>query len=235
MKSSKFLSSSVCLLSIVLTAGGLNASTVIFSENFTSTTLVSNANPYLGGWFTPQAALQAWNGPGEASITTGALTVTSTSGTRSAGTLLSPGLFPQAGTYTLSFDVTAYSGASNNSGLVTIWSGTGYDLGNASPNALVLDTLFAELKPSGLATAALLGSTLITESGNGWEVSFNYDGTSAVALFFGVTTSGWPFPTATYDNISISRPSPAAIPEPSVPTLVALVAAAFCLVRRRRP
>ena len=190
-------------------------------------------NPYLGGWFTPQTAFQIWNGPGEASITAGALTVTSTNGTRAAGILLSPGLFSTPGTYTLSFDVTAYSGSSNNSGLVTIWAGRGFDLSQSTGNALILDTLSAELKTAGSATATSFGSSSFTSGGNNKQISFSYDGSSAVALFFGAHTAGWPFPTVTYDNISISKNSLAAVPEPSVTALLALLASASCFTRRR--
>ncbi len=163
------------------------------------------------------------------------LNVTSTNATRPAGILLSPGLFTEAGTYTLSFDVTAYSGAVNNSGLVSIWSGNGYDPTLATGNALILDTLSAELKTMGTTTSALLGSTSITATATGSEISFTYDGTSAVALFFGGGTNSWPFPTVTYDNISISQPSIVPVPEPSGSAFLALVDSASCLIRRRRP
>lgn len=220
----------------------LEAATSIFSENFSTTTIAPNANPYVGGWFGSPAGFQTWNGSSEASITTGAipadkmLTLAPTSGIRSAGIVLSPDLFSEsgAGSYTLSFDVTAYGGDSNDSGVVRIWSGSDYVMGGAG-NALQLDTLNGELKALGSATVNLLGSASVIETdlGTRKSITFTYDGSSAVALFFGAETGGWPFPTVSYDNISITQNVPALIPEPSVSALAAGLLGMMSLIRRR--
>lgn len=222
--------------SLCLFASASQAATVVYSENFSSSTLTSNGNPYLGGWFTPQTAFQQWVGSndGAASITTGALTVTPTSGTRTAGVVLSPGIFPAAGSYTLSFDVTAYNTAASDPAKVTIWSGKDYGASNTG-NSIQIDTYNAQLTGHGSATTSLLGSANITSTGSSTQsITFNYDGTSAVALFFGAATDGWPFPTATYDNITVTQNSPVVIPEPSVSAFAAGMVGVMCLLRRRK-
>lgn len=212
----------------------LEAATVVFSENFSSSTLMNSGNPYLGGWFTPQIAFQKWSSTTDASISNGALTVQSTNGTRSAGIILSPDIFPAAGSYTLSFDVASYTGDGNDNGLVTVWSGKNYDLTRASGRALILDTYQAKLRTEGSATASELGSLQFTSTGTK-QITFNYDGSGAVALFFGAYTGGYPFPTVTYDNLSLTQNSNSiSVPEPSTTALVSMIGLAGCFVRRRK-
>lgn len=234
MKTSPSLRTYACVFLALCFAGSLQGQTLVFSENFSNSTLTSNANPYLGGWFGSQVSFQTWNGPGESSISNGALTVNSTSETRSAGLLLAPSMFPGAGSYTLSFDVTAYTGDSNDMGLVNVWAGSGYDLTKSTGNALILDMLSEQLRTEGSATSSLIGSTTFTSTGNGKQITFNYDGSSAVGMFFGVNTKGWPFPSATFDNITLTQNGTASVPEPSVTALVALFGSASCFIRRRR-
>ncbi len=219
--------------SLCLFASASQAATVVYSENFSSSTLTSNGNPYLGGWFTPQTAFQQWVGDGSSSITTGALRVEPTSGSRSAGVVLSPGIFPAAGSYTLSFDVTAYNTSAGDPAKVTIWSGKDYGASNTG-NSLQIDTYNMQLNPQGAASVASLGSATFTAAGSSTQsITFTYDGVSAVALFFGASTDGWPFPTATYDNITVTQNSPVVIPEPSVSALAAGMVGVMCLLRRR--
>jgi hypothetical protein len=229
MKDYKIVMVGVILVSAL--GGGVEAA-VIFSEDFSSAILRPNAVGYLGGWFGSAVGFQTWNGPGEAVIGGGALTVSTTSTIRSAGIVLSPTLFPSAGSYTVSFDVTSYVGDGNDSGLVRVWGGRGYDL-FSSGNALILDTLTAQFNPVGTASSSLLGSALFIVSGTGQQFSFNYNGTDAVALFFGASTGGSPFPLVTFDNISVST---VLVPEASTGALVGLlgVATAVNILRRRR-
>lgn len=231
MRIFKSLRTYACVFTAICLAGSLKAQTLVYSDNFESSHVDSKANPYLGGWFSPQVGFNTWNGSYEASISGSKLNVTTSNETRSAGILIAPSSFPGAGSYTLSFDVAAYTGDSNDTGLVTVWSGKGYDLSRSSGNALVLDTLSSQLRTEGTAKSSLLGSYTFTTTGGGKQFNFDYDGISAVALFFGANTKGYPFPTVSYDNVSI-RPM-TTIPEPSVAALVAIVAVGACVVRRR--
>lgn len=206
---------------------------MVFTESFESTTLSAKPNAYLGGWFTPQVSPGEWCGATETSITTGTVQVLPTNGFRSAGVILGPSVFSGAGDYILSFDLATYSGDGNDLATVSVWSGAGYDLSGSTGNALILDTLSGSLTTSGAATATSLASISLTSAANAVELSFTYDGTSAVALFFGASTGGWPFPTARYDNIEIRSLSADPVPEPSAMMLGILTAGA-ALFRRRR-
>ncbi len=215
----------------VLSLGcGLTQGAVVFSENFSSTTLSGKVNPYLGGWYTPQVAFEEWCGPAEATITVGgALQVAPTFGTRSAGIFLSPQGMSGPGTYTLTFDLLSYSGDPNDHAIVSVWAGSGYDLSGSSANTLVLDTQTASLNALGAATAGQLATATFDSAGT-HQLQFSYDGTSAITLFFGAQTGGWPFPTAVFDNIGVSSVNP--VPEPASASLLLL--AGWLLSRRSR-
>lgn len=230
------------VLPILASTGSVKAATVVFQEDFSSSTIVGNGNPYYGGWYSPQVTAGKWNGAYEASITSSELRVNPTSGTRSAGLILDPSKFSAPGQYTLTFDVTSFQvdgGPADDFGLVSVWSGSGYDLTRTSGSALILDTYSAQLKGADGATTKELGSLTFRDTGTK-QITFNYDGTSAVALFFGASTGGWPFPTVKYDNINLTmpslsmRPGNTPVPEPSVMMLSAVVGMAGCFIRRRK-
>lgn len=170
----KSVKSTAKLLSAMLSmafasSASVQASTVVFSEDFSTSTLANNPNGYLGGFYTPQVAFGQWVGSNDGvSITTGVMTAAPTSATRTGGIVLSPSLFAEAGpgTYTLTFDITSYSGSSNNNALVSVWSGAGYDLSLSSSSSLIVDTYAAQFTPSGSATASLLASGTYTSAGN---------------------------------------------------------------------
>lgn len=227
---------------VLASTGGLQAASVVFQEDFSSSTIVGNGNPYYGGWYSPQVTAGKWNGAYEASITAGELRVNPTSGVRSAGLILDPSNFSAPGQYTLTFDVTSFQvdgGPADDFGLVSVWSGKGYDLTRSSGSALILDTYSAQLKGAEGATAQELGNLKFSDTGSK-QITFDYDGTSAVALFFGATTGGWPFPTVKYDNINLTmptlsmRPGNTPVPEPSVMMLGAVVSVGGCFIRRRK-
>ncbi|RYD19801.1 MAG: hypothetical protein EOP88_17565 [Verrucomicrobiaceae bacterium] len=226
---------SLCLVASIVPLSA--ASTVIYTENFSSTTITNSYAGFIGGNQGSNVAFNTWVGSTEASITTGALRVAPSGGTRSGGIILSHETFAAtgAGSYTLSFDVSAYSGNPANKGMVTIWSGSGYTYGN-SVNALELAFSSASLVGRGSATASPLGSTTIanTDAGTRKSITFNYDGTSEVALFFGMTATDWVHPVVNYDNIEISHNAPVPVPEPSVTALAAGMVGAMCLIRRRK-
>ncbi|WP_411825728.1 PEP-CTERM sorting domain-containing protein [Luteolibacter sp. AS25] len=210
-----------------------HAQTIVFNDDFSSSAIKKSGNPYVGGWFEPQLGFQKWTSSDNASISSGALTINSTSATRSAGIVISPSLFDGAGDYVLTFDLKDYTGDSNDSAIATIWAGSGYDLSFKSGNALIVDTYSASLSQSGTAVTQQLASTYLNESSNGNQMTFSYDGTSAVAVFLGVKTEGYPFPSATYDNVSITKASVAAVPEPNVAMLLGIAGTCVLLARRR--
>jgi len=204
---------------------------VVFEDNFTSGSITNQVNPYHGGWFSPQIAVNTWyGGHTYASIGSGALHVMSDSGVRSAGIFLPPSLFFGNGAYSLEFDVTAYSGDVNDSAIVSVWQGSNYDL-FSSPNAVVLNTLSASLTTMGSASSAELIRGTYQNPGANLTLDFNYDGSSGIALFFGATTGAYPFPSVTFDNVSLRKL--AAVPEPSTVTLIALFSCVFVGKRRR--
>jgi hypothetical protein len=228
------LASCVLLVAFSLSSR-TEASTIVFADDFSSSTIVNQGNPYVGGWFTPQLALQQWTGTTESSITTGALSVGTTNGTRTAGIVLSPTLFEGAGEYVLSFDLTSYSGDGNDAAVATVWAGSGYDMSGSTGNAITVNTYSASLLASGSAQVMQLAAASLTAASNGNEISFAYDGNSAVAIFLGVSTGGWPFPTATYDNVMVSKTSPESVPEPGAMLLLGVALVSFAIRRRRQP
>jgi hypothetical protein len=209
------------------------AATVVFADDFSTTSITSRGNPYVGGWFhDAQISFQQWTGATEASISGGGLNVHTTNQTRSAGIVLSPELFDGAGEYILKFDLSSYSGSSNNSAVATVWAGSGYDLGGTTGNAITVDTYTASLLAVGSAEVFQLAAMTLTAASTDNQISFSYDGTSAVAVFLGTTTAGWPFPAATYDNVSVSKIVSMPIPEPSAGVLIG--AGMISLLRMRR-
>ncbi|MBK1826428.1 PEP-CTERM sorting domain-containing protein [Haloferula rosea] len=217
------------VLALLQSAALPAATATIYSESFENTTLTDLPNPYVGGWFTPQLPFESWANSSEASITpVDTLGINTTSAYRGAAVVLGPELFLGAGTYTLTYDIPTYTGASNNSAFVSVWSGTGYDLFN-SPNSLVVDTLSGQLLASGSASSSQLASQTHTSGGNQQTLSFAYDGSSLIALFFGAQTTGWPFPSVEFDNITVTTE---VIPEPS--SLMLLGLSCLFLVKRKR-
>ncbi|MGC4015392.1 MAG: PEP-CTERM sorting domain-containing protein [Luteolibacter sp.] len=206
----------------------------VFTENFSSTTLVDKPNSYLGGYYGNQVNFGDWERSGPTVVlSSGTLQVASDSGYRSAAILLSPSLFPAAGEYTLSFDIVGYTGDANDTATVSVWSGSGYDLTKTSGNSLILNTQTGVLQALGSASSTLLTSANYNATGTGITMNFTYDGVSTVALFFGATTGGYPFPTVQYDNVSVSQASMSVVPEPSTAAVLVLPALG-CLLRRRR-
>lgn len=220
------------MLSCMSVPAVLGAATV-YTEDFTAVTVQNKANPYLGGWFSPQVSFGEWVGStSDVWVSGGALITTTTSGQRHAAVVLSPTLLPGAGAYTLVFDLTGFAGDADDFALARVWSASGYDLSLSSADAVVVDTLSGQLIPSGAAVAQLLAAGSYQSTATDLELSFHYDGVSALVLFFGASTGGWPFPTATWDNVRLL--DAAAIPEPGRSVLLWLAALLLCLGRRSR-
>jgi len=171
--------------------------------------------------------------PRRTNISNNGLNVSSTSGIRTAGIVISPSLFDGAGDYTLTFDLTSYIGDSNDNALAEIWSGSGYNLtNNTSPDGLMVDTYSSSLKEFGNASAQLLADASLATASNGNQLGFTYDGSSAIAVFLGVKTDGWPFPSATFDNVSITT-NFNVVPEPNAAMLLGIAGTCILLIRRR--
>ncbi|MFD0893496.1 PEP-CTERM sorting domain-containing protein [Luteolibacter ambystomatis] len=221
------------LVLLALTPAAMAAT--VFTENFSSTTLVDKPNSYLGGYYGNPVNFGEWARSGPTiSLSSGTLQVSSDSGYRGAAILLSPSLFPSAGAYTLSFDVVSYTGDANDTATVAVWQGSGYDMSRSSGNALILHTQTGQLQALGSASSSMLVSGSYNAAATGVTLDFNYDGVSTVALFFGATTGGYPFPTVRYDNISVTSKAVSAVPEPSAVAILALPLGLALWRRNRR-
>lgn len=211
----------------------VQASIVIFEEDFNNTTLIDESGPYIGAGWSPQIGFGEFAGKLEVSVNDGALQVEPNSGYRGAGVILNPNLFTGSGEYTLKFDIVSFTGGADDSAQVSIWQGSGYDLSGGSQNNLQLNVEKGVLSSNGaFAESTELTRTSHTSTVIGFEQTFTYDGTSAIALFFGAETGGWPFPTVEYDNISIVS-NTAAVPEPSSVALLG-ISSILLAARRRR-
>ena len=206
------------------------ANAVIFSDDFSSSSTANISFGYLGGWFSPQVSFGQWFGnSSEASISGGTLEVNSTaSDARGAFIVLAPEAFPSAGTFTLNYDITAFTqGAAANSATVRVFTGSGYDLTLSSGNALILNPQTGSVTPQGSATAALAASTSVTGTGPG-SLPFTRGSDDAVAIFFGVSGAAFPFPSMSVDNVSV-------VPEPhEYAALAGLGLLGFAVWRRSR-
>lgn len=210
------------------------AATVIYEQNFNSLTLANKPNPYLGGWYGSPVAFGEWVRSGTSvTVTGGTAQVSSDSNFRSAAVFLAPNLFPSAGQYRLTVELLSFAGdAVKDTATVGVWKGSGYDLTNSSANALVLNTQSGAVQALGTAVASSLGVATISTPGTTtrtMQIDFTHDGTSAIAIFLGVTNTDWPFPTATYDNLQITQ-----VPEAGTLSAVALAGLLGVLRRRRR-
>lgn len=207
--------------------------------------ITERSNGHVGGYYgSDPLELNHWFGQSTTvSLSNGVLTVLhqQSRGSNYAGIVLAPEVFGgQAGVYRLNFDVLDL--VLNNTGKdqgvlgethygrVSVWSGQGYDLSQASGQALWGDALAGTLTGKGGASVESLNSITIAGGGDGYSLDFAYDGSSAVALFFGAeSTQKKPAVTAEYGNITVT---PVPVPEPSTGLMVLV---ALGLLRRRRP
>ena len=157
------------------------------------------------------------------------VTTTSPGSYRSAVMLFEPALFTDgAGEYRVTINVAGYVGDMNDSGLVSVWSGSGYDLSGSSGDAIWVNTQSTPFTAQGGATVSELGSLAITGTGI-HTLQFTYDGTSAIGIFLGATTTAYPFPTVEYGSMEL-----ALVPEPSSAMLGGMALCALLLRRKRR-
>ena len=217
----------------LLAGDSLFASTTVYSENFSTSTLPSRPQGALG-FFNNNINFGEIGVASRATIDLGELVVDTTSNFRGIGIALDPDSFFGQGIYEVAFDITNYSGDFNDFAEVGVYSGRGYEFGN-DRNALLLNAQTGQLTGQGSAVAEELRTETFTSVGRE-SFTFEYDGTSAVALFFGARTSGSPFPDVSFDNISVtSAQFNSAVPEPSSALLVGCSAVFLFGRRRARP
>ncbi|WP_411826141.1 PEP-CTERM sorting domain-containing protein [Luteolibacter sp. AS25] len=234
-----------------------HSATVFFEENFSSTNIVNSTRPYLGGWYSNQVSYNTWTAGNNVSIATNstvvgstpALVAAPTSGVRTAAIVFDSNTLTSAGVYTLTFDITSYvantssstaSGNASNAAIVNIYAGTNYDTSKTSASGLIVNTETGILEQLGNAKAELLDSQKFTSAVTSQQMTFTYSGTGAIVMFFGAETGGWPFPSASFDNISITSAAASAsaaaattVPEPSAMAFAAILFIGL-LSRRRR-
>ena len=226
------------LISILLAfALPLSASTVIYSEDFTSVVLPTTTQSTLGH-YAPYAAFGEISVAADAVAENGALTLKSNSNFRGVGIALD-GANLSLGTYTVSFDILSFVLSHSSTNTVndyleaSAWAAHGYQQG--SNDGVILNAQTGDLGVYGNATVSELGNTTVlfsdaTNTGT-FDFSFNYTGTDAVVLYFGAVSDGWPFPEIVIDNISLVGGT-ATVPEPSSALLLSL--SSLLLFRRKR-
>lgn len=96
--------------------------TIVYSQDFSALTLANKPNAYLGGFYGPQLAFGEWvRSYSDVTVNSGTLqAISDTDGFRGAGVFLSPSLFPSAGNYALTFDITGFSGEQSDAAAVSI-------------------------------------------------------------------------------------------------------------------
>jgi len=205
-----------------------SAHAAIYFDDFTSGSVTDEANGYIGGFYSPHWDFDQWYGvSNEAFISNGSLSVSSTSGLRGAFILFEPDLFIDgAGEYAVTVNVSGDFSALDPA-VVRVWSGSGYDLSNDSADAIEVKPQGGIFEAKGNATVSDLGRLEMTESGT-FSLQFTYDGTSAIGVFLGAETNGWPFPEVDYNSMTL-----ALIPEPSS-ALLACFSLTALLTRRKR-
>ena len=218
----------------LLACDSLFASTVVYNEDFSASVLPTQAQGTLG-FFNGNINFNEIGVSSQATIASEELVVNTTSNFRGIGIALAPDSFFGQGIYEVAFDITNYSGDANDFAEVGVYSGRGYEFGN-NADALLLNTQTGQLTGLGSAVAEEIRIETFTSIGRK-SFTFEYDGTSAVALFFGGRTGGFPFPDVSFDDISVTSVQDdniafVVVPEPSSALLVGC--SAVFLFRRRR-
>ena len=138
------------------------------------------------------------------------------------------------GTFQLQFDIVSFDPGETFDGTlgtgfaeVNIFSGEGFQADNDN-DAVLLNAQTGELAALGDAESTELASQDFTTAGDNITITFEYDGSGAIAIFFGANTSSFPFPSVVFDNIQVST-----IPEPSSVFYISITSL-FVLLRRKR-
>ena len=224
----------------LLACGSAAHGAVIFTEDFSGSTVLPSVLQETLGFFDENGTVNALSDgivvsdPANANIANGELGINSTSGFRGIGLVLTPEtLGSSPGTFQLQFDIVSFDRGENfgtvGTGFaeVNIFSGNGFQAGNDA-NAVLLNSQTGELAALGTAESTELASQDFTTAGENITITFEYDGSGAIAIFFGANTSSFPFPSVVFDNIQVST-----IPEPSSVFYISITSL-FVLLRRKR-
>ena len=218
----------------LLACGSAAHGAVIFTEDFSGTTVLPNDTQETLGFFNGNALSDGIVVSSNATIANGELGINSTSGFRGIGLVLTPEtLGSSPGTFQLQFDIVSFDRGENfgtvGTGFaeVNIFSGNGFQAADDA-NAVLLNSQTGELAALGTAVSTELASQNFTTAGDNITITFEYDGSGAIAIFFGANTSSFPFPSVVFDNIQVST-----IPEPSSVFYISITSL-FVLLRRKR-
>ena len=219
---------------------------VVFQEDFSSSVLPNDTQETFG-FFNNNGSFGGIVVSSSASIESGVLEVEAGTGSvmepgfRGIGIALDSSNFVGAGLYNIEYEISSFTLSSpfgsdfNDSAEVSVFSGSGFELADDA-RAIILDADIGELGLTNNNVDAEVQQLAIqnidfssnTDSDIGtFNLEFTYDGTSAVALFFGARSDGFPFPIVEFDNIEISS-----VPEPSSVLLAAC--SVIFLFRRKR-
>ena len=221
----------------LLACGSAAHGAVIYTEDFSGTTVLPSDTQETLGFYNGNALSDGIvvSDSANATIENGQLGINSTSGFRGIGLVLTPEetLGSSPGTYQLQFDIVSFdpgvNGPTVGTGFaeVNIFSGNEFQAANDA-NAVLLNAQTGELEALGAAVSTELASQNFTTAGDNITITFEYDGSGAIAIFFGANTSSFPFPSVVFDNIQVST-----IPEPSSVFYISITSL-FVLLRRKR-
>lgn len=218
-----------CLLSL---PAGVAKAAIVYTTDFATGYASGGSGAHVLGGATPDVVAQDWFGStNNVGISGGTLNLNNTTANRTRGSAVWLDTSTWAiGTYTVEFDVTAFTASATGDIFFQAYSATGVN-GTDSVSMDLHGSVGAGVGTvaTGGAMIDTLGSQqLITAAGNDQTFTFNYTGAEQfVGLVFGHSTpSGGTGSTATLDNLSVS------IPEPSTLSMLGLGALITLLFRR---
>ena len=236
------------------TALPVYASPVVFSEDFSTTILPTNTQAHLGGNIS-LATFGEISVAANASIVNETLELSSTSGFRGIGIAFDADQLVAGTSYTLSVDIIDFELSSRfgsnfaDSLDINVFTGNDFLADNNNSDRLFLNAQSGELQNrNGSATATEVVSESVisfqdSPNTGSIELNFDYDGSDSLAIFLGAVSDGFPHPTVTIDNITLSESEPGSggsssdievgtVPEPSSVLLLSL--SSLALLRRKR-
>ena len=219
--------------------------TVIYSEDFSSTTTNGLGTQANLGFFGPNfAALNDIAVAANSTVQNEALFFNSNTGNefRGIGIVLDAAAFVGIGSYTLQYDIvdfqlsSPFGSAFDDQLQAIVWTANGFVEGTSDGltiNAQSGDVVLSAPESTASATQVASQAVSFQDAPNTgtFNLDFEYDGSEAVVLYLGAVSDGFPFPEITIDNISVSSLS--AVPEPASTTLLGLGLLTLTFRRRR--